>query len=309
MKTTIIGIPIDLGAENSGVAIGPDAFRYKKLVEKLNSVGFELTDEGNISCSPREQVEIGNPKLKYLTEILRISEESAEKTLKAIERGEKVIALGGDHSLCLGVISGASVAVKGELGLIYLDAHGDMNTTESTLTGNIHGMPLAALMGFGDKQLLHVYKPTKKISKENMLHIGGNDFDPGELELIEKKELNVFKTVDMLSEGLKPLFTKIDELSKRVKNIWVSLDLDVIDEMYAPGVGMPNKAGLTYREITTIADYIGKKPNVLGIDINEYNPLTDVDGKTAELGIELIAKILGGNYSWYTNYMESKKIK
>ncbi len=307
-KVTIIGVPLDLGAENLGVDIGPNAFRYQKIVEKLSNVGFTVTDAGNIECHPRKHLKVGNPKLRYLDEIIRVSEESAEKTSKLVKKGIKVIALGGDHSICLGVISGASAALDGKLGLIYLDAHGDMNTAETTLTGNIHGMPLAALLGFGDKQLTNVYKLGRKISKVNMLHIGGNDFDPGELDLIEKENLQCFKTIDMLSDGLKSLFERIIELSKKVKNIWVSLDLDAIDEMYAPGVGMPNKAGFTYREITTIADYIGKNCNVVGVDIDEYNPLTDVDGKTAELGIELIAKVLGGSYSWYTNYMEKNKI-
>lgn len=307
-KVTILGIPIDLGAENLGVDIGPNAFRYQKIVEKLTRVGFRVTDGGNIECKPRKHLTVGEPKLKYLKEILRTSEESAGKTNQLIKKGEKVIVLGGDHSLCLGVISGASVALSGELGLIYLDAHGDMNTTTTTLTGNIHGMPLAALMGFGDKRLTNVFKSKRKISKENMLHIGGNDFDPGELDLIEKEKLLCFKTIDMLSVGLKPLFSLIDTLSKKVKNIWVSLDLDVIDEIYAPGVGMPNRAGFTYREITVVASYIGQHCNVVGVDIDEYNPLTDIDGKTAELGIELIARVLGGNYSWYTGYMEKNKL-
>lgn len=309
MKITIFGVPLDLGVENLGVDIGPDAFRHQKIVEKLSQVGFTVIDSGNIDLRPRKQLEIGNPKLKYLAEILRVSEESGEKTFQLIQKGEKVVVLGGDHSLCLGVVSGASVALNGDVGLIYLDAHGDMNTIETTLTGNIHGMPLSALMGFGNEQLVNVYKPKKKISKEHMLHIGGIDFDPGELDLIERENLLCFKTVDMLSYGLRPLFDHIDTLCKKVKNIWVSLDLDVIDEIYAPGVGMPNKGGFSYREITTIAEYVGHHCNVVGLDIDEYNPLRDIDAKTAELGIELIAKLLGGSYSWYTNYMEKNKLR
>lgn len=308
-QISILGIPLDLGAENLGVDAGPNAFRYQKIVEKLTHAGFTVTDTGNIECKSRNHLKVGDSKLKYLEEILRVSKESAKQTFQLVKKGVGVIALGGDHSLCLGVISGASVALDGELGLIYLDAHGDMNTTATTLTGNIHGMPLSALMGFGDKRLINVFKPKRKILKENMLHIGGNDFDPGELDLIKREKLQTFKTIDMLSNGLKPLFERINELSKKVKNIWVSLDLDVIDEMYAPGVGMPNKAGFTYREVTTITEYIGKHCNVVGVDIDEYNPLTDVNGKTAELGIELIAKVLGGSYSWYTNYLNKNKLR
>ena len=308
-KVTILGVPLNLGSRNLEVGMGPNAFRHQNLLEKLTYAGFTVTDAGNIECKYREHLKVGNHKLRYLDEILRVSEESAKQTFQLVQKGEKVVALGGDHSLCLGVISGASIALNGEIGLIYLDAHGDMNTTETTLTGNIHGMPLSALLGFGDKNLVNVFKPTRKISKENMLHVGGNDFDQGELALIEKENLQCFKIIDMLSDGFKPLFEHINKLSKKVKNIWVSLDLDVIDEMHAPGVGMPNKAGLTYREITTIADYIGKHCNVVGVDIDEYNPPTDIDGKTAELGIEFIAKVLGGSYGWYAGYIEKNKIQ
>ena len=141
-----------------------------------------------------------------------------------------------------------------------------------------------------------------------MLHVGGNDFDNGELELIKRENLNLFKVSDMLESGIKPLLRLFDELAKKNDKIWVSMDLDAVDEIYAPGVGMPNKAGFTYREITTIADYIGKNCNVVGVDINEYNPLRDIDGKTAELGIELVAKLFGRSYSWYTNYLIQNKI-
>lgn len=309
MKITLIGVPIDLGSENLGVDAGPGVFRSRNITEKLSSVGFEITDSGDIECRSRESLDIGNRKLKYLDEIVRVSNDAASVTFNAIKNGEKIIAIGGDHVLCLGVISGASVALKGDLGLIYIDAHGDMNTVDTTITGNIHGMPLASLMGYGDQSLINVFKKGTKISKKNMIHVGGSDFDKGEIELIKKQKISTFNIMDILSFGLKPLFTEIKALSKRTTNIWVSLDLDAVDERYAPGVGMPNKGGLTYREIMTIADFIGKNCNVVGLDVDEFNPLNDVDGKTADLGIEFIAKSLGKSYNWYTNYIEINKLK
>jgi arginase len=144
--------------------------------------------------------------------------------------------------------------------------------------------------------------------KKNLLHIGGSDFDQAELDLIEREHLTVSTLFDLLTSNLAPLLKLVDDLAERVPNIWISLDLDVIDRIYAPGAGMPNAKGLTYREIATIAEYIGKKCNVVGIDVVEYNPLQDVENKTAELGIELIAKFLGKNYSWYTNYMEHNQV-
>lgn len=309
MKASIIGIPLDLGAENLGVDIGPNAFRYKKIEDKLENVGFEIKDIGNVECKDRGALKAGNPQLKFLDEILRVSEESAKVTFNLVRKGEKVIALGGDHSICLGVVAGASGALKGNMGLIYFDAHGDMNTDKTTLTGNIHGMHLASLLGYGAKKLVNVGGLGKKINKENLLHIGADDLDQAEIDFIERENLTCFKMIDLLSDGLKPLFGLIDRLNSQVDNIWVSLDLDSIDSTYAPGAAMPNQAGLTYREITTIAEYIGKKRNVVGVDVVEYNPLQDVEGKTAELSIELIAKLFGSNYSWYTNYLNKNKVK
>jgi len=307
-RVSLIGVPLDLGAENLGVDIGPQAFRYHKIVDKLRHIGFVVEDAGTIKCADRKDLKSGNPRMHYLDEIVRVSNEAAAITEAAVKHGQKVIALGGDHSIALGVVSGASAALDGQLGLIYLDAHGDMNTDETTLSGNIHGMQLASLMGFGAPELKHVHGNSVKINKENMLLVGGSDFDQAELDLIEREHLQTFTLFDLLSQGLSPLFRMISDLAARVSNIWISLDLDVIDRIYAPGAGMPNAKGLTYREIATIAEYIGRECPVVGIDVVEYNPLQDIDKKTAELGIELIAKFLGKNYSWYTNYLDENKV-
>ena len=305
----MLGIPLDLGAANLGVDIGPNAFRYQRIKDKLEGSGLSIEDLGDITCNPRKNLQIGNPKLKYLEEIVRVSGEAAEKVFNTIKKKNKIIALGGDHSISLGAISGASAALKGDLGLIYCDAHGDMNTDKTTLTGNIHGMHLASLLGFGDERLTSIFNTSIKISKENLLHIGGNDLDQEENKFIEKENLKCYRIFDILSDGLGPLFSLIDKLQSQVANIWVSLDLDVIDSVYAPGSGMPNRAGLTYREIAAIAQYIGEHCSVVGLDVVEYNPLRDIEGKTAELGIEIIAKLFGHNYSWYTNYLEQNKLK
>ncbi len=308
VQATLIGVPLDLGAENLGVDIGPQAFRYAGLVNKLTDVGFNITDHGNIVCRDRKDLNPGNPRMHYLEEIVRVNEELASVTEEAVRRGQKIIGLGGDHSINLGLVSGTSAALDGRLGMIYFDAHGDMNTDETTLSGNIHGMHVASLMGFGTDELKHVHGESVKIAPENLLHIGGSDFDQGELDLVEREHLSTFMLFDLLSKNLGPLFEMIDDLSKRVDNIWVSLDLDCIDRMYAPGAGMPNAKGLVYREIATVAEYIGKNSNVVGVDVVEYNPLQDENSKTAELGIELIAKYFGKNYSWYTNYMSHNKV-
>ena len=308
MNITLVGIPLDLGAKNLGVDIGPDAFRHQNIVEKLSKAGLTVQDAGDILAKDRSELDPGNPRLRYAEEIVRISEESARLAHDAIQSGNKVVALGGDHSINLGVASGASAALEGNIGLIYLDAHGDMNTPETTETGNIHGMHLASLLGFGDEALINVHAAGAKIKTANLLHIGGSDLDQPEVELMEREQIPHFTLFDLLCDGMRPLLKMIDELAARVDNIWVSLDLDVIDRLYAPGAGMPNPAGLGYREIAALAEYIGKKCNVVGMDVVEYNPLQDVEKKTAELGIELTAKFFGRNYSWYTNYLENNKL-
>lgn len=301
---------MDLGAENLGVSMGADTFRYQGIVQKLQSAGLAVTDRGNVQVKSRAQVPVGkNLKLRRVEEIVRVSEETAKMTEVATQAGEKSVVLGGDHSICLGAIAGASVGLKGNLGLIYFDAHGDMNTDKTTPTGNIHGMQLASLMGFGAPELAQVHGKQVKIRKQNMLHIGGCDFDQAELDLVAREKLQTFSMLDLLAHNLAPLFPMIDKLASQVDNIWISLDLDAIDAVYAPGAGMPNKKGLTYREIAAIADYIGQKCNVVGVDVVEYNPLQDENGKTAELAIELIATFFGEEYSWYTHYLERNKVK
>lgn len=305
---SLIGIPLDLGAENLGVDVAPFVLRDLKIIEKLENAGLEVVDVGNVRPKLKSEIDVGSDKLKYADEIIRVSEIAAKKVDEIISSKQKVLAIGGDHSISLGTISGASSALKGDLGVIYLDTHGDINTEESTLSGNIHGMHVSAVLGMGSNKLIDVYKKGEKVKSENIILAGGNDFDEFEKVLIEEEGIKSFEIIDLLSHGMNPLFKMINDLNKKVKNIWVSLDLDVIDYVYAPGVGIPNTGGLTYREISTITKFIGENCNVVGMDLVEYNPLKDVDSKTAELAIELTAKILGGDYSPYTKYMEKNRI-
>ncbi len=308
-QAKLIGIPLDLGAENLGVDIGPQAFRYHNIIGKLESAGIKIDDHGDVSVKPRKDLNIGQKNLKYAEEIIRVNTEVAGIVEEAVLNGQKIIGLGGDHSINLGLVSGASSALNQDIAMIYLDAHGDMNTSDTTLSGNIHGMHVASLLGFGDSQLVNLFKPGRKLAPENLLHIGGSDFDQAELDLISRENIKHFTLFDLLSTNLAPLLDLISQIGSSNKNVWVSLDLDVIDQIYAPGAGMPNAKGLTYREIATIAEYIGQHCSVIGVDVVEYNPLQDENKKTAELGIELIAKFLGKNYSWYSGYMERNRLE
>jgi arginase len=308
-NAALIGVPLDLGAENLGVSMGADTFRYQGIVRKLEDAGLSIDDLGNVAVRSRKEVPTGNPRLRRMDEIIRVSEATAQLSDQAITQGKKAIVLGGDHSICLGAVAGAAKAVNGTLGLVYFDAHGDMNTDETTMTGNIHGMHLASLMGFGAPALAQVYGHGRKIDPRNLVHIGGCDFDQAEIDLVSREHINAFSILDLLKGGMAPLFAMLDDLLERVDYLWISLDLDAIDALYAPGAGMPNKKGLTYREIAAIAAYIGEhNDKVVGVDIVEYNPLQDEHGKTAELAIELIATFFGKEYSWYTHYLAKNQL-
>lgn len=300
---SIIGVPLDLGAQNLGVSAGPKALRDVGIIDKLSGIGFKTKDSGDVVPTARDRLKQGNPRLRYLDEIVKISSGLASEVEATLREGHCPIVLGGDHSVCLGAVAGASVALGSMLGLIYIDAHGDLNTDKTTPTGNIHGMHLASLLGFGDPALRGVNGSDPKLSSDNLLLIGGSDYDKAEIDLIKSENIQSFSIFDLLTNGLGQLWPKIEALSEKVQNIWVSLDLDAIDQTSAPAAGMPNAKGLSYREITTIAQYIGQKCHVIGMDVVEYSPSTDQENKTAELAIELIAAVMGGQYSWYTNYL------
>lgn len=306
VNVSLLGVPVDLGAERLGVSMGPQSLRFTGLVEKFQHVGMNIKDLGDIPCKS-EGVEEGSSKLKNLKEIVRICEETASKVETEIKKGNKIVTLGGDHTLSIGTVAGASKALNGNLGLIYIDAHGDFNTDETTLSGNIHGMSLSTIVGLGAKELVDIYSPGAKVKIENAMLVGACDLDPKEEDLIKEVNLPTYDMMDILAKNFGDLFGMIKDLNSRVDNIWISFDLDAVDGIYAPGVGIPNTGGLTHREIMAIAKYIGKKCNVIGVDIVEYNPTRDVEHKTADLAIEVGARMLGFDYSAYTQYMDTQK--
>lgn len=307
MAINIIGVPLDLGSERIGADMGPNALRYQKFVSKLQSTGLTIIDHGNIPCPSPEDVKQGKSTIKYLDPITEILKQLLERTKTLLNNSEeKLLILGGDHSIALGSIAGASTT--GTIGVIWIDAHPDMNTDKTTPSGNIHGMPLAALMGFGHEKLTTIAKTSPAIQSQNVVLIGIKDIDQGEQELIDQEDIRAFYIRDILAEGLKPVFEAIKQLKDRVDHVWLSLDLDCVDADYAPGVGMPNKGGLTYREIHAIIEHIGKECDILGMDLVEYNPVKDIDHKTAQLATELTAKAFGKDYSWYADYLKEHSI-
>lgn len=303
-KVAFFGVPIDLGKDNHGSDSGPDYLRAQGLAQMFKDLGKEAEDLGNIKCGQSETAERGDPKIKYLKEIMRISQENAVLTHQELSAGKKVVVIGGDQSVSFGTVAGASAFCQGDLGLIWLDAHGDLMTHENTLSGNAHGMPAAVALGIGHPDLVNIFKAGVKIKPENFLAIGLKDLDQDEINLIREKNLSTVTVMDYLQKGFANITKRIDELAEKVKNVWVCLDLDVIDKDDAPATLMGTRGSLNYREITNLAKYIGKKCPVIGLDVAELAPAHDQNGKTAKLALELISYFLGADYSWYARYMK-----
>jgi len=308
-KVSILGVPIDIGKDAAGTSEVPNHLRKHGLGEMLSSLGLTVEDLGNVDCPNSSEAVVGDKSIKYLEAVKDVAERTAKIVDQAIKNKRKVVALGGDHSLSVGTISGAAAAVKGDLGVIWIDSHGDMNTNKTTLSGNIHGMSAAAIMGFGHPDLVNVYQQGRKAKPENVLFIGLKDLDQSEIDLIRKEGLNVITTLDLMEKGFGQATKKIKELTKRVKNVWVSLDIDAIDKEHAPATLMATYGGLTYREMTNLARYIGKVCPVVGLDIAEQVTQFDVERKTTRLTLELISYLLGSESNWYTKYMYHEKKK
>ncbi len=300
----IVSVPLDVGSDERGGAANPQYLYASGLEKMLASIGRKISSKPLINC-PKPAIIETTGTMKNANDIARAAKHTATEVQKAVKRGDVALVLGGNHSVAIGSIPGAADATH-KLGVIWIDAHSDCNTDKTTFTGNIHGMVAATAMGFGHPSL-RVGK--KVIATENFLYIGLKDMDPAEIELIRHEKIAAYTMLDIAQRGLTPLFQAIAALSKKVDAIWVSMDMDSIDTAYAPGVSMTTEGGFTAREILSIAQYIGKTVTLAGLDVVEMIPAKDVEGKTVKLALELIARFLGGEYSWYRSYMADQSTK
>lgn len=262
----------------------------------LEHIGADIADATTIVCPTPPPPHSG--RLKNLDAIADVALATASAAEAAARRGDVVLALGGDHSSAIGSIAGASRAHK-SIGVIYIDAHPDVNTAETTLTGNVHGMVAALALGHGDRELIN----PRPIKPAHFLHIGIKDFDQSEIEFLRREEPTYHTMLDIVHHGLGPVFGSIDTLAQKVDTVWVSMDMDSIDRTAAPGVAMQNEHGLTLREILSLAQYIGHATPIAGLDIVEILPSNDKESKTAKLAIELTARFLGSQYGGYNDYI------
>jgi arginase len=296
-KIRIIGVPMDLGASRRGVDMGPSALRVAGLQARIKQLGHHVEDMGNIAVKQAEEQHYGEKRAKYLTEISETCKELAGTVQKALEEGLLPVVLGGDHSIAVGTISGVSAHYRKQeknVGYIWLDAHGDMNTPESSPSGNIHGMPLAAVMGYGAPELVELLGFKPKVQPQNVVLVGIRDLDAQEKRLVKKSGVHVFTMRDIDERGMREVMS--DALKFAMDDtdaIGVSLDMDFVDPTDAPGVGTPVRGGVTYREAHLAMEMIADTEAMASLEIVEINPVIDEHNTTALLGVELVCSGLG----------------
>jgi arginase len=297
MEIDIIGVPIDFGAGRRGVDMGPSAIRYAELEAALIESGYHVFDQGNIEVPIQETCQINDPRLRFIDCIVPICRRVMSAVASSIGRGRLPIVLGGDHSLSLGSIRGA--ARRHNLGVIWLDAHADFNTHETSPSGNIHGMPLAALCGLGDFRLVNLEvfpqaEPHPVLNPRNTVIVGARDIDPGEQRLLRENRVNVFTMHDIDRQGMAAVMEQSLQIALNgTEGLYLSLDLDAIDPLYAPGVGTPVYGGLTYREVHLACEMIAESKKIIAMDFVEVNTILDEQNKTARMAVELILSALG----------------
>ena len=293
MQIDIIGVPIDLGADRRGVDMGPSAIRYAHLQTKLEALGYIVEDKGNIEVPIAEMCTINDPKLKYLDCIVPMSRRAAGAVSTSLQSGHFPLVLGGDHSLSIGSIRGAARIKK--LGVIWIDAHADFNTDETTPSGNIHGMPLAALCGFGDVRLSRLWDEVLPVvDPKRVAIVGARDLDPGEKVNLREAGVMVMGMEQIDRLGMVAAVEKaIERVSRNADGIYLSFDMDAMDPRHAPGVGTPVPAGLTQREAHVACELVGETGILIGMDVVEVNAILDVQNQTGELAVEFVLSALG----------------
>ena len=294
---TVIGFPMDLGSGRRGVDMGPSALRIAGLENKLEQLGYNVEDTGDIDIEIMERQKLHNPKLRYLDEILKTTNVLAARVEKVLEQNKFPLCLGGDHSMSLGTIAGISSYCKKNnltLGVIWIDAHADMNTENTTPSGNIHGMPLAASLGLGNSYLVNLYGFAPKLKPENCAIIAARSIDPQERLNIKKLNPSVYTMSDVDKLGIHRIISRVlKQFKEKVDHIHISFDVDSIDPNFAPGVGTPVPGGLNYREAHLLMESIAECGCMSSLEVAEVNPILDLHNSSAIFAAELIASSMG----------------
>lgn len=296
-KIRILGVPLDLGQSRRGVDMGPSAVRVAGLEARLEAIGHIVEDGGNMSVAIAEQKKEGDPRAKYLKEITATCTRHAEMVLKTLEAGKVPLVLGGDHSVAAGTVAGVAEFYRKQnqkIGLIWIDAHADINTPETSPSGNVHGMPLAAVLGLGPPELSNIFNFSPKVQPENCVLVGVRDVDPRERANIRETGIEVYTMRDIDERGMRAVIEEALRAAGRgTAGYHVSLDMDWIDPEDAPGVGTPVRGGASYREGHLAMEIIADHGRMTSFEIVEVNPVIDEHNRTADLAVELTLSAFG----------------
>lgn len=288
---------MDLGADRRGVDMGPSALRYADLNERLQGLGCDVEDLGDLDVIIPETRHFGDPRAKYLKEIADACAHLANLVLEILQQGRTPLVLGGDHSIAAGTVSGVAESFRREdkkIGLLWFDAHADFNTPEISPSGNVHGMPMAAIMGYGPIELTHILGFSPKIRPEHAVQIGIREVDPGERELVKKSGIRVFTMKEIDRRGIGSVMDEaISIVTRDTAGFAVTLDADFLDPIESPGVATPVRGGANYREAHLAMEMIADTKKMVSFEITEINPILDVHNKTAHFGMELILSAFG----------------
>ncbi|MFD2679137.1 arginase [Bacillus seohaeanensis] len=292
---SIVGVPMDLGQMRRGVDMGPSAIRYAGVMERLERLGYEINDLGNIEIAQPERIH-NDPEtnLRNLKAVAEGSETLASKVNEVIEKGDFPLVFGGDHSIAIGTLAGVSKNYD-NLGVIWYDAHGDLNTSETSPSGNIHGMPLAVSLGIGHETLTNIGGFSPKIKPENIVIIGARSLDEGERELIRERGIKVYTMHEVDRLGMTTVMEEAIQYLKNNKTdgVHLSLDLDGLDPSDAPGVGTPVIGGISYRESHLAMEMLEESGIVTSAEFVEVNPILDEKNKTATVAVALMGSLFG----------------
>ena len=291
-RVAIIGAELDLGAGRRGVDMGPSAIRYAGLGERLADLGIASEDWGNVYTHVRETMEVGAENARFLTEIRETCERVAAEVRKAADQGLTPLVLGGDHSVAIGTLGGLA-SVHGPGGVLWFDAHADLNTPTTTLSGAVHGMPLAAALGRAGAGFESNSWPLPSIDVERVALIGARSIDAGEREAIRDAGIAVYTISDVDRRGVEPVLKQALERVSGGGFVHVSVDLDLVDPSVAPGVGTPVTGGFSYREAHLAMELVAESGLLTSLELVEVNPILDHENATAKLAVELAASALG----------------
>jgi arginase len=296
-KIRIIGVPMDLGASRRGVDMGPSALRVAGLQSRLKQLGRHVEDIGNIQVRQPEEQPYGEKKAKYLDEIAEACKGLTDIVKKSLDEDFTPLVLGGDHSIAVGTTAGTAAHFNKDskrIGVIWLDAHGDMNTPESSPSGNVHGMPLASIMGYGPPELTKLAGITPMVEPRSVALVGIRDLDSKERRLMKDTGVHVFTMRDIDERGMREVMAEaLRFTTDDTAGVAVSLDMDFVDPTDAPGVGTPVRGGVTYREAHLALEMIADSKSMVSFELVEINPVIDEHNTTALLGVELVLSGLG----------------